>query len=482
MKKLIIIAMLIFAVALMGCKDSGDSGSTKTAAVETPVSPGDPVQPPEEPGAEDPDEPVVIVETPETDDNPDDDWTNPGPVNDYVVLEGRAEAGPCNLLSQVGAMSVDNDWLMTNYVPGWLQDNDGLFMIRGTFTGAYRFFDFYGTCYSEGMGTDVDGFRLKMVQSANATSHNINNATTLRFAVAQKHFTDPEDPYYNDIPGSFIQAKSEIYTFLGFPNASKNFYEMSVVGDTTADAYLFKFELAITKDRTGSEVGHYLGLMANAIIDNDTDFKADFIADVQELLVKEPWDNLKAELVDRGFSVDPAPLWSTHPKEYYTDLMTRTPEIIESENIDQNSQCAIDVNDRNSFAYPVEFTDIESAQYLATELDGDLSLWSVSVCDNGTDVFSCPGTELLTIEELREILLPDPASLNYNGLLGDHGLVSGQFYLVQNVTGAPSHQCAGTMAPFGRNLATVDNDWNSAIGWNNTTSWFRRGIKWVTTD
>lgn len=484
MKKLIFILMLIIGFILFGCADDSGTSDSKTVAVneETPadIEETEPIVEHED------DETSGTTETVETEPEEiggDNDWTNEQPVQDYVVLTGRAEAGPCNLLSQIGAMNVDNDWLMSNYVPGWIQNNDGLFMIRGTFTGTYRFFDFYGTCYSEGMGTDVDGFRLKMVQTASAESHNINNATTLRFAVAQKHFTDPLSPYYEDIPGSFIQAKSEIYNFLGFPAATKNFYELSVIGDTTADAYLFKFELAITKDRSGSEVGHYLGLMANAIIDNDTDFKTAFLADVQALLVKEPWDNLKTELVDRGFSVDPAPLWLTHPKAYYTDLMTRTPTILESENTDQTSQCAIDVNTRNSFAYPIEFADIESAQYIATQLSGNLSIWSVGSCDNGT-VFSCPGTQLATIEQLREVLLLSPANLSYNGLLGVHGLTSGQFYLVQNLEnpGAPSHVCAGSMAPFGRNLATVDNVWVDSIGYNNTTSWFRRGIKWVTTD
>jgi hypothetical protein len=480
MKKLILVSILIFAIALISCKSS-DSDKTAESIIDD-----------DEPWIEQPvDNPEPIAEVPEATEDPpeididtggDDDWIQPPVQDKYVVLEGKAEAGPCNLLSQVGAMSVDDDWLMSGYVPGWVQDNDGLFMIRGTFTGAYRFFDFYGTCYSEGAGTDVDGFRLKMVQPATAEKHNINNATTLRFAVAQKHYTNPSDPFYNDIPGSFIQAKSEIYDFLGFPAATKNFYELSVVGDSTADAYLFKFELAMTKGRTGSEVGHYLGLMANAIISNDTAFRDAFIADVQDLLVKQPWDQLKAELVDRGFSTDPAPLWLTHPKAYYTDLMTRTPSVVESKNITAGGSCSIDVNTHNSFAYPVSFADLESARYFATELSGELSIWTVGLCDNGTTTFSCPGTQLMGIERLLEILLPDPADLSFNGELGNHGLISGQYYLVQHVTGSPSHTCDGNLAPFGRNIAAIDDDWNAAIGFDNTTNWFRRGIKWVTTD
>jgi hypothetical protein len=474
MKKLIII--LILSLAVFGCADSSDSDtvadSTSVAddpVVDTPIT--------DDPVADEPE-----TETPET--GGDEDWTTPAAENAYLVLTGKAEAGPCNLLSSIGAMSIDDNWLMSDYVPGWLSNNDGSFMVRGTFTGNYRFFDFYGTCYSEGIGTNVDGFRLKMVQSANATSHNINNATTLRFALAQKHYTTEGDTYYEDIPGSFIAAKTEIYDYLGFPNATKNFYEMSVTGQTVADAYLFKFELAVTKDRTGSEVGHYLGLMANAIYDNDLDFRSEFRAAVDELLVKEPWDQLKAELTDRGFSVDPAPLWLTNDNEYYTDLMTRTPTVLESANLDQTTKSAIDVSDKNTFAYPVEFSSLESAQYIADELTGDQSLYSVSTCNNGVMDFPCPGTLLLTIEKLREILLP--GNLEYNGLLGDHGLLSGTYFIVEEFESgtAPSHTSTGDMVPSGYwNLATIDKDWDNAVCVNNNAlSWCRRAIKWQTTD
>ncbi len=492
MKKFIFLILLILAFVFFGCADSIEE-ATQDGVDVVEIDDIDTVDEPDEIKPDD----IAVIDEDEITEEPteiveDDDktggindWINDKPVKDYVVLEGKAEAGPCNLLSQVGAMSVDSDWLMSNYVPGWLSDSDGTFMIRGTFTGTYRFFDFYGTCYSEGQGRNIDGFRLKMVQSSSATSHNINNATTLRFAVAQKHFTDPDDTYYEDIPGAFIQAKSEIYTFLGFPNATKNFYELSVTGDSTADAYLFKFELAVTKGRNGSEVGHYLGKMANAIIDNDTDFKADFIEDVQELKVKEPWDQLKNELVDRGFTVDPAPLWLTHPKAYYTDLMTRTPTVLESQNMDQTCKKTASFTTENSFANPIEFANAEDIKHFANELGKNQSIWSVGICDNGTDTFSCPKTKLLEIESLLEILLPAPANLSYNGFFGNHSLTSGQYYLVDNPgTTTVFYPCSGSAPQFGKNLATVDNNWDQAIGYNNNQSniWFNIGVKWVSTN
>jgi hypothetical protein len=110
-------------------------------------------------------------------------------------------------------------------------------------------------------------------------------------------------------------------------------------------------------------------------------------------------------------------------------------------------------------------------------LDGDLSIWSTAVCDNGTATFTCPGSKLVGITELREVLFD--LGLSYNGKLDSHSLAAGRYFIVQEFeTGAaPSHNCSGEMTGTDRNLATIDNDWTNAIGWNNSTSWFRRQPK-----
>lgn len=519
MKKLLTIALILIVSAwFYGCAD--DSGSSEDQATvieetdtgttevtepetggETEVAEETPEDEPEQPIIETPvdEPPVVVVDTEsEVENEPaveqptggDDDWTNPQPANEFSIYTGYIHAGPANVLSDIGIMSVDDDFLMTGYTPGYIADNDGSFLVRGSFTGGYRFFKFFGTAYTEGSGTTVDGISLMMLQPASATEHNVNSATTLRFVLAMKHYDDPLDDYYLDKSGSFLQAKTEIYNFLGFPNATKNFYEYSVLGDSTGDAYLFKFETVVTGNRSGPGIADYIGRFANAIYDDDLDFKAEIMQDMDDLLVHKAWWDLKNEMVSRGFSVDPAPLWLTSSYEYYTDLMVRDNNdeinIIESENTDQTTQQAIDVSTKNTFAYLVEFADIESAQYIATELQGDLSIWSVGICNNGSVDFPCPGTELLNIEELREILLPAPANLAYNGLLGLHSLVSGQFFIVETYDEptAPSHTSTGTILPSGYfNLASVDGDWDNSVCVNNfALSWCRRGIKWVTTD
>lgn len=457
MKKLFI--LFVLALFVVGCKQSSDSGSTDHSSI------GD--QQIDDGGG-------------------DGDWYNQQPVSDYLTLTGKVEAGPANVLSKIGALSVDDNFLMTGYVPGYIADNDGSHVVRGQFTGNYRFFDFLGTAYSEGKGTTIDNVRLMMFQPSSAEKSNVNNATTLRFVLAMKHYDTTSDAYYLDKAGSFIVAKSEIYDFFGFPNASKNFYEYSVLGENAGDAYLFRFELLVTGDREGPGIADYVGKMANAIYSGDLAFRNELATANQNLLIHKAWNDLKNEMLSRGFDTDPAPIWLTASEPYYTDLMTRTPTIIESSNVGE-SQCNIDVSDRNTFAYPRVFTDIETAKYLALDTGGEVSFWSVATCDNGATTFLCPGTKLLEgITELKEKMLTDPLdNMTFNGELPTNGLINGQQYFEVHYFSEPlsvGHACSGNIVKFGRNLATVDFAWNDSIGYNINVGWFNREAGYGLTD
>lgn len=401
--------------------------------------------------------------------------------NDSVATvtnpSGKAEAGPCYLLSDVSAMSMDTSWVQSGYVLGEMHSNDGTFGVPGSFSGDYIVYDFDGTCYSEGDNTDVSGVRMKMGQGSSATSHNVNHATTWRYHLAKRYFNNSGHANYNDIPGAFVQAKTDIYNFLNFTNATANFYELSITGTTAADAYLLAFEAAVTKGRNGPEQNNYIGQAVNAVIENDLTFRNNLRDTITSLPIHSIYTNLKNKLTSSGFtSTNPAPIYNLpiYPA-YYADLSSRTPTVLESFSLSATSTCTFDTTGYDSFAYPIVFTSIEDALHFASELTGTLSIWSVTTCNQGSD-YPCPLAEVVSIQELNEILL-EPA-MNYNGYLGAHGLTNGnQYFIVQNfdnTTTQPQHICNGDINQFGRALATVDNNWSAAIGWNNVTNWFNR--------
>jgi hypothetical protein len=410
--------------------------------------------------------------------------TTPVPAGTLVNPSGKAEAGPCYLLSGVSAMAMDINWIQSGYVVGEMQKNDGTYEVPGSYSSPFVVYDFDGTCYSEGDNVDVDGVQMKMGQPIAATSHNINHATTWRYHLAKRYFSDPTHPNYQDAAGAFVQAKTDIYNYLNFSGATKNFYELSIVGHTMGDAYLFAFEAAVTKSRNGPSQSNYIGEAVNAVINEDLVFRNNLRNTISLLPIKSIYDNLKNKLTSLGFAVDPAPIYDIdlYP-DYYADLMGRTVTVLEWINQASSTTIAFDTTGFNSFAYPITFTSIESAAYIATELDGDLSIWSTGTCNQGTD-YPCPLALILTTEQLRETIL-EPELL-YNGSLGAHSLTNGtQYFIVQefsDYTHKPVHAADGDMLPFGRNLASIDNNWGAAVGWDNTTTWFRRSPKTFITD
>lgn len=412
---------------------------------------------------------------------------------DQIVLsnpEGKAETAFCKKGTIVWATSVDASWTQTGALSGEVKTNDGSYVVRGNFTGPYiSYLVPNGTCFSEYDSVYVNNVILRMIQPAGASEHNINYATSLEYYIGEDHFFDSGSSGYGDIPTAFLLARSEIYSYFNFPASTQPFYNFSVVGDTTADAYLLALETVITQGRSGPEQYDFVAEIGQAILNNDLTLRAQIRQAAIDIEVKRVTDNIKDERVALGFESAVAPLWNLpfYP-DYYRDLMERNPSIVGSINLSETSQCAIDVNDYNTFAYPRIFdatVDIESSQYYATDSGGTVSIWSSTTCDNGVATFDCPGTQLVELTELREKLLPGLEQLEYNGSLGAHGLSNGvQYFEVHTYTSntAPSHVCTGDLYSFGRSLATVDSDWTNAIGYNNSTSWFRRSPRLGLTD
>lgn len=377
-----------------------------------------------------------------------------------VNPSGKAEAGMCKLGSIVAGADVNLSYLVNAYVEGEVTQNDGTFNIPNTFSGPFLLEKFEGSCYSEGDNLYVDNVKMRSICPISASPCNINHATSWVTSLGYQYFNDESHPNYQSISGSYLAARDDIYTFLNFPNASANFYSMSIVGDTTADAYLLAFETAVSKGRSGPEQGDYIGRAVNAVINNDISFRTDLRNTIANMQIKQVVENLNSELASLGFSETAAPIW-TLPwfPDYYQDLMVRTPVSVESKNMDISPSCGFDTNDFNLFAHPVNFTSIDQAQYIAFKyINGEIEIWNLTTCDQGAGVFFCPNTKVTNVEELREILLPGTAS--YNGKITNNTLINGSGYFItqkKDSNFAPTFTCLqGEMVPFGNPLASND--------------------------
>jgi len=157
-----------------------------------------------------------------------------------------------------------------------------------------------------------------------------------------------------------------------------------------------------------------------------------------------------------------------------TDLEDREPVVQFTFNLDDSNGCSFDSSGYNKFAIPHVFTiGIELSNYLALNFTGEISIWTKGLHLDG---YFAPGYKLLDITQIYPVVLTNPITLIYNGLLGNHSLISGQEYYI--VIERPeafrlNTGCEGGILPFGRKLASKNGgaDW---IGHNNITPWYRK--------
>lgn len=401
-------------------------------------------------------------------------------------LNGKAENGPCLKPGAIDVYPLDEDWYQTgNPVHGYIYDNDGSFAADGYASGNYAYYSASDlTCFNEISAGYDNGIRFFSMTDLTSSERNLNPGTTIKFYVADTYFKDINHECYHDPTCATGTAQSNIIAYFDMPATGVNFEMMTLQGDTTADAVLAIIDSMIANGRSASEQNAYMLDIADGVLNNNLTLKTDIQNQINALPIKTIKTNLENIYTDLGLGPLCPPIWNLpHLPEYYADILTRTPTILESINLDAGSICSFDTTGYNSFAYPTIFNSLEDAVYFASELNGDISIWTVGTCNQGVD-YPCPLSEIVTVEELNEILL-EPV-LNYNGYLGNHGLINGtQYFTVQNfddLMHQPSHACDGEMVPFGRILAAVDNNWGAAVGWNNTTSWFRRMPKIFITD
>lgn len=398
-------------------------------------------------------------------------------------LSGKFQKGPCRKGGEIRIQPVDSltmNQTGEHYI-GFTKDDSGSYDVPAAISEEYAEVFFEGTCSNELTGGE-DIQRLSGIIKISDPVNNINPLTKIRSQVARWVFDDTT----NDIDQSIAEAERLILLYLGMPALSERFTEMNLEQDSTNDAILLLANSMILYGRTPVEQSDYIVGIANGIITNDLTLKSEIADTIDSLPLMTIKSNLAAKYAELDISADSPPIWMLGAPSYYDDLMSRTPTITGTFNLDDTSFCNFDQSTFNTFAIPIVFdvtNDIESSKYIAINLDKDLSIWTKGTHVNG---HLAPETKLLDIAQLREIILDNPKKMNYNGLLGDnHGLINGvDYYMVirSDTDFTLSTGCEGGLLAFGRKLASQDEG-SSWIGWNNNTPFFRKsGIKMFMTD
>ncbi len=140
-------------------------------------------------------------------------------------------------------------------------------------------------------------------------------------------------------------------------------------------------------------------------------------------------------------------------------------------NLEDTNGPTFDAPGYNLFAIPHIFENgIETSRYIALNFTGQISIWTHIFAD-----YDRPGEKILKIDRLSEVVLHDPITLPYNGFLGGHDLVAGEWYYIVIRRDEEFRLNTGSLLllPFGRKLASK-NEGVSWIGWDNNTSWYRK--------
>jgi hypothetical protein len=385
---------------------------------------------------------------------------------------GFAIAASCLSRGDVNLTALDENYMQLNDYPTTTKNDKGEFKINANVSGVKARTSFRGYCYRE----TADGTVYMSMDVYHNLSDNVivNIPGTIQLELATYYFEDATNLNYQNMDGALTTAKTNILDYFGYFGLSNiDFSTGTIQGNTENDAVMTAISSIVdSRHNTGPEMNDDISTIAYGIYTNDATLKTQIGQDRDALKIKDIKNRIKG-LVGSSAPIELLP----GVPEYYNDVLNGTHEVIESTNLDQTGSCAIDTSEYNSFAYIIDLTTPEQAVYFASELTGNLSIWSTAVCDNGIATFTCPGSKLVGISELREVLFD--LGLSYNGKFDSHSLTAGRYFIVQEFeTGtAPSHNCTGEMTGTDRNLATIDNNWPMSIGWNNNWSWFRRKSK-----
>ena len=402
-------------------------------------------------------------------------------------LSGNTQKGPCLEDGELVIQPVDADLnqVGTHYM-GFTSDNLGSYDIPAEIPELYAEIFFEGECHNEITGgSEVQ--KLSGIIKVTDTVNNINPLTKMRSTVARWLFNDISSSTTGNIDASMIEAERLILIYLGMPVLDKRFTEMNLENAGIHDAVLALINSMILYGHTEAEQGAYIVRIANGVISGDLALKAEIATTIAVLPLIVIKENLERRYAELGLIMDVPPIWNLGAPAYYADLLERTPYVLSSFNLADNTTCSFGLAGFNTFAVPYVFdVGIETSRYLALNFPSDveLSVWTVGVDGLGNPA---PGVKLLDITGLAEIIIADPVKMSYNGFLGDaHGLVGGvQYYLkLRKDTGFSwSKTCAGNRLDTQYVLAS-DDEGATWIGHANNADrfFYFDGVKGYTTN
>jgi hypothetical protein len=346
-------------------------------------------------------------------------------------LSGKLQKGPCYANGQLIIQPIDssNMYQTGEHYIGFTNNNLGDYNIPAEISEEYAETFFEGVCNNEVTGGEGKQ-ELSGIIKVTDLVNNINPLTTIRSQVARWLFSDPSSVSYLDIDASLIEAESLILNYLGMPSLDKRFTEMNLELAGIHDAVLALTNSMILYGRSEAQQGDYIVQIANGVISNNLTLKAEIALTFEELPLITIKDNLENRYAELGLTMDVPPIWNLGAPDYYADLLERIPFVISTFNLTDNTNCNFDQSTFNTFAVPYIFdSGIENSRYIALNFTGDISIWTVGVDGNGDPA---PGTELLKITQLKEVILDDPIKMVYNGFLGNnHGLIGGVEYYIK---------------------------------------------------
>jgi len=396
--------------------------------------------------------------------------TETGPVMTKYTPNGKLQKGPCPAGGEVLLLPLDNtNMKQSGEGPfiGFTINDFGKYYVpmeieRDASDDVYVEVYFKGNCHHELNGGDAHQEFTGIINTDDEIN-NINPLTNVRSYVARWLFGDtdltaiygdPESGTEGNIELSLVLAESKIITFLGMPDPLKKFTEMNLENGDTGDAVLALFNSLVLYMQDEGIYNDVLVKIGSAIIENDLALKSEIAGKLPLITVLSVKNNLENRYSDLGLDIDIPKIWNLgfHP-DYYSDLLERTPEILEqSANIGITSTCSFDQS-FTEFAYPYVFAPgIENSRYIGLKFPAGVtvSIWTV----DGTPE---PLAKVVDVVELKELLLNGPIQATYQGYLGEnHGLTAGTQYYIKEVFpsgSAPSKVCTGANVAFGANLA-----------------------------
>lgn len=431
--KILKFTFILLLFALFSC--SNPSSSSRDSAEEESTSP------------------VIIDATTDTETEP---------VMVYNI-KGKAEKGRCLADGEVRVQPLEptNFNQSGAHYTGYTDEN-GYNIPVVLKADEYSELFFTGWCDDELNGGN-DNFIISGIVKNSDPIQNINPLTKTRSIVARWLF----DNEFGDTDECIVEAERLISNYLSMPFIDSRFASLSIENDSTADAISLMYSLVTL---SYPDPGALIVSVANGVKENDLDLKADILGVYDQIPISQVIDNLKASY---GELTKIPPIWKLgfHP-DYFADLIENEHTLQGSHNIDSYSGCNVDLPYKTYAVPRVLDSWIELSKYLATNLDGELSIWT-----RDFDQHDRPGTKILDVERMEGITLDGPANLIYNGKLGEHSLIEGQeiYFVVTREAGwYLSKGCNATLLPFGRLLASNDGGQNW-VGWDNNSLFWRRG-------